>query len=82
MELADSSQKSEIHSALGNQSLEISQVAKVRDIFVSTGALSEVEELISTLTSNAQSALEHGEIDPLALNALTQLLTIVTQRKL
>ena len=54
----------------------------MRDIFVSTGALSEVEELISTLTSNAQSALEHGEIDPLALNALTQLLTIVTQRKL
>ena len=73
MELADSSQKSEISSALGNQNLDIAQVNKVRDIFISTGALSEVEELISTLTSNAQSALEHGEIDPLALSALTQL---------
>lgn len=82
MELADSSQKTEISSALGNQSLDLAQVNKVRDIFISTGALSEVEELISTLTSNAQSALEHGEIDPLALSALTQLLTIVTQRKL
>ena len=82
VELADSSQKSEISSALGNQSLDISQVSKVREIFIATGALSEVEELISTLTSNAQSALEHGEIDPLALSALTQLLTIVTQRKL
>jgi geranylgeranyl diphosphate synthase type I len=82
MELADSSQKAEISSALGNQNLDITQVNKVREIFISTGALSEVEELISTLTSNAQSALEHGEIDPLALSALTQLLTIVTQRKL
>ena len=82
MELADSSQKAEISSALGNQNLDITQVNKVREIFISTGALSEVENLISTLTSDAQSALEHGEIDPLALNALKQLLTIVTQRKL
>jgi geranylgeranyl diphosphate synthase type I len=82
MELADSSQKAEISSALGNQNLDLAQVNKARDIFIATGALSEVEELISTLTSNAQSALEHGEIDPLALNALTQLLTIVTQRKI
>jgi geranylgeranyl diphosphate synthase type I len=82
MELADSIQKAEISSALGNQNLDLAQVNKARDIFIATGALSEVEELISTLTSNAQSALEHGEIDPLALNALTQLLTIVTQRKI
>lgn len=82
MELASQNEKSEIGSALGNQSLELAQVNRVRDIFISTGALSQVEELISTLTSSAQSALEHGEIEPLALSALTQLLTIVTQRKL
>jgi geranylgeranyl diphosphate synthase type I len=82
MELADSTQKSEISSTLGNQGLNLAQVNKVREIFVSTGALSEVEELISKLTSSAQSALEHGEIDPMATSALTQLLTIVTQRKL
>ena len=82
MELADSTQKSEISSTLGNQGLNLAQVNKVREIFVSTGALSEVEALISKLTSSAQSALEHGEIDPMATSALTQLLTIVTQRKL
>jgi geranylgeranyl diphosphate synthase type I len=82
MELADSTQKSEISSTLGNQGLDLAQVNKVREIFVSTGALSEVEALISKLTSSAQSALEHGEIDPMATSALTQLLTIVTQRKL
>jgi geranylgeranyl pyrophosphate synthase len=82
MELADSTQKSEINSTLGNQGLDLAQVNKVREIFVSTGALSEVEALISKLTSSAQSALEHGEIDPMATSALTQLLTIVTQRKL
>ena len=82
MELADSTQKSEINSTLGNQGLDLAQVNKVREIFVSTGALSEVENLISKLTSDAQSALEHGGIDPLAKTALKQLLTIVTQRKL
>ena len=82
MELADAGQKAEISSTLGNQNLEIAQVDKVREIFIATGALSQVEELISTLTSSAQSALEHGEIDPMAKSALTQLLTIVTQRKL
>jgi geranylgeranyl diphosphate synthase type I len=82
MELADPTQKSEISSTLGNQGLDLAQVNKVREIFVSTGALSEVEALISKLTSSAQSALEHGEIDPMATSALTQLLTIVTQRKL
>jgi hypothetical protein len=34
------------------------------------------------MTSSAQSALEHGEIDPLGQVALEQLLTIVTQRTL
>jgi hypothetical protein len=34
------------------------------------------------MTSSAQSALEHGEIDPVGKAALTQLLTIVTQRTL
>ena len=82
MELADAGQKAEISSTLGNQNLEIAQVNKVREIFIATGSLSQVEELISTLTSSAQSALEHGEIDPMAKSALTQLLTIVTQRKL
>ena len=82
MELADAGQKAEISSTLGNQNLEIAQVDKVREIFIATGALSQVEELISTLTSSAQSALEHGEINPMAKSALTQLLTIVTQRKL
>lgn len=82
MELADSSQKAEINSALGNQNLELAQVNKVREIFESTGALSQVENLISTLTSSAQSALEHGEIEPLAKVALEQLLTIATQRTL
>lgn len=82
MELADAGQKAEISSTLGNQNLEIAQVDKVREIFIATGALSKVEELISTLTSSAQSALEHGEINPMAKSALTQLLTIVTQRKL
>ena len=55
---------------------------RVREVITQSGALAQVETLISNLTSSAQSALEHGEIEPLAKVALTQLLTIVTQRTL
>jgi len=82
MELSDAKSKAAINSALGNPNLTLSQVEEVRAIIVETGAISEVEDLIASLTSSAQSALEHGEIEPLAKSALTQLLTIVTVRKL
>ncbi len=82
MELADEKSKAEIKGALGNPDLTITTVAKIREIIINSGALTEVEELIAALTSSAQSALEHGEIDPLAKVALEQLLTIVTQRTL
>ena len=82
MELADEKSKAEIKGALGNPDLTITTVAKIREIIIYSGALTEVEELIATLTSSAQSALEHGEIDPLAKVALERLLTIVTQRTL
>ena len=82
MELSDAKSKAAINSALGNPNLTLAQVEEVRAIIVETGAISEVEDLITSLTSSAQSALEHGEIEPLAKSALTQLLTIVTVRKL
>jgi geranylgeranyl diphosphate synthase type I len=82
MELADEKSKETIKSALGNQNLTIEHVMRVREVITQSGALAQVETLISNLTSSAQSALEHGEIEPLAKVALTQLLTIVTQRTL
>ena len=82
MELADENSKAVINSALGNPDLTLPQVSEIRRIIIESGALSQVEELITTLTSSAQSAIEHGEIDPLAKVALEQLLTIVTQRTL
>ena len=82
MELADEESKKTIKSALGNQNLALADVLRVRDVITQSGALAEVETLISNLTSSAQSALEHGEIEPVAKVALTQLLTIVTQRTL
>jgi len=82
MELADANSKATVKGALGNQNLALSDVMQVRNIIINCGALAEVEDLISSLTSNAQSALEYGEIEPLAKAALEQLLTIVTQRTL
>jgi geranylgeranyl diphosphate synthase type I len=82
MELADEDSKAVIKNALGNPNLTLKDVTEIREIIVACGALERVEELISALTSNAQLALEHGEIDPVGKVALTQLLTIVTQRTL
>ena len=82
MELADADSKAVIKNALGNPNLTLKDVTEIREIIVACGALERVEELISALTSSAQSALEHGEIDPVGKVALTQLLTIVTQRTL
>ena len=82
MELADEKSKAVIKSALGNPRLTLEDVTPIREIIIGCGALAEVEKLISSMTSSAQSALEHGEIDPVGKVALTQLLTIVTQRTL
>ena len=82
MALADAKSKAELNRALGNQDLTEADVLHVRNIIIDSGALAEVEDLISSLTSSAHSALEYGEIDPLAKVALEQLLTIVTQRTL
>jgi geranylgeranyl diphosphate synthase type I len=82
MELADAGSRAVIKSALGNPNLTLEDVNKIREIITDCGALAEVEKLISSMTSSAQSALEHGEIDPVGKVALTQLLTIATQRTL
>jgi len=82
MELADAGSKAVIKNALGNPNLVLEDVNKIREIIIGCGALAEVEKLISSMTSSAQSALEHGEIDPVGKAALTQLLTIATQRTL
>ena len=82
MELADEKSKAVIKSALGNPRLTLEDVTAIREIIIGCGALAEVEDLISSLTSSAHSALERGEIEPVAQVALMQLLTIVTQRTL
>lgn len=82
MELADAGPKAIIKNALGNPKLGIDAVNEIRGIITECGALTEVEKLISSLTSSAHLALEHGEIDPVGKVALAQLLTIATQRTL
>ena len=82
MELADEGSKTVIKNSLGNPNIALEHVNKIREIITVCGALAEVENLISSMTSSAQSALEHGEINPVGKVALAQLLTIATQRTL
>ena len=82
LELADAKSRELIKASLGKPDLNAADVDCIREIIVTSGALTQLEEIIDSLTSSAHSALEHGEIDPLAKSAMTQLATIVTKRKL
>ena len=64
----------------GQPDLDASGVAQLRQIIVETGALAEVESLITTMTSNAHQALIHGEITPMAKEMLNEMAVAATQR--
>ena len=82
MERATPAQRETLHSFLGNPDLTFEGVQEARAIIFGSGALAELEELITSLTTVATSALDHGGITPVAHSLLNELSTYVTQRKL
>ncbi|MGI8646903.1 MAG: polyprenyl synthetase [Acidimicrobiales bacterium] len=83
-ERADAAQRSVLERGLGDAGLTEAAVDKIREIFVETGALAELEVMISALTERALDALEEagtrGYIEPLALEALGALAVATTAR--
>jgi len=66
--------------ALGNSLLAESDVAQVQEIIIKTGALDEVEKLITTLTQESISALRQSPIDEKICAVLEEMSVIATQR--
>ena len=80
MENADQSQRKTMTEALGNSLLAESDVAQVQEIIIKTGALDEVEKLITTLTQESISALRQSPIDEKICTVLEEMSVIATQR--
>jgi geranylgeranyl diphosphate synthase, type I len=75
-ELCDASQALVVSSVLGNRSASIESINKVKDIIEETGALKEIEDLISRLTNEALVAIEKLPNNEL----LSQLAALTTKR--
>ena len=80
MENANQSQRNTMTEALGNSLLAESDVAQVQEIIIKTGALDEVEKLITTLTQESISALRQSPIDEKIRAVLEEMSVIATQR--
>jgi geranylgeranyl diphosphate synthase type I len=80
MERVSSSERSLLESIIGSQELGRDQVESARSIIRGTGALDELEELISSLTHQALASLDTPLLAPRAVELLRELTTIVTQR--
>lgn len=80
MENSTSAERKVVTSALGNQSLSATEVEEIQGIIRSTGALSEVEKLITELTSEAIFTLQQSTVEGRIANVLEEMAIIATQR--
>ena len=80
MERVSPEQRSTLESIIGKNELSSDQVESARAIIRATGALDELEELISTLTYQALTSLDTPLLAPQAVELLRELTSIVTQR--
>ena len=80
MERVSPAQRSTLEAIVGKEALTADQVDSARAIIRNTGALDELEELISSLTHQALTALDTPLLAPQAVESLRELTAIVTQR--
>jgi geranylgeranyl diphosphate synthase type I len=82
MELASSQEKTLISASLGVATLSNEKVEEIRAIIKNSGALAEVENLITNLTNQSLNALKSAAIDSEAIEILQTLANLVTNRKI
>jgi geranylgeranyl diphosphate synthase type I len=77
---ADVPEAAVVRRHLGDPGLEVDDVERLREIIRSTGALAEVERMIGERTAQALAALGSVELEPAAVEVLTELAKISTAR--
>ncbi|MEY2732287.1 MAG: hypothetical protein RLZZ523_158 [Actinomycetota bacterium] len=80
MENSTPAERKIVTSALGNQLLTDVEVQEIQGIIKATGALAEVEKLITELTDEAISALRQSAVEGRIASVLEEMAIIATQR--
>lgn len=80
LRLATEPQARELRALLGDPHLSELEVARLRELITSSGALQACEERIASYAAEAQEALESSELTDEAHTALAELVTATTKR--
>lgn len=81
-ELGSSSDRAVLNDLLGQAHLSASDIARVQDLIIDTGALAEIEATIARLTTEAELALAPLQQQaPVAAGVLAELIAAATNRK-
>jgi geranylgeranyl diphosphate synthase type I len=73
--------RAELETGLGDVALDDTGLSRLRELIVESGALNEVEQMISARVDEAQRALDSAVIRPEAEAALRELVARATDRE-
>jgi geranylgeranyl pyrophosphate synthase len=82
MEAANKEERDLLSASLGDEGLDKTQILKLQEIISSSGAVAQVEKLITELRDRAISALRDSQVEASILSVLEEMATIATQRSL
>ena len=82
MEAANKEERDLLSASLGDEGLDKTQILKLQEIISSSGAVAQVEKLITELRDRAISALRDSQVEASILSVLEKMATIATQRSL
>ncbi len=78
---ADEHQRRDLDALVGSPDLDAADVDRVREIMVATGALEEVEAMVTGLVGQAHAALDRSGVKPPAEGVLAALVDSATRRQ-
>lgn len=70
-----------LRAGLGDPQLSAAQIARLREVLLATGAVQEVEAIISARAGQARAALAEMSLLPVATHALDELVVAATSRQ-
>jgi len=82
MELVDQKDRDLLSASLGKEGLDRTQILQLQEIISSSGAIAQVEKLITELRDKAISALRDGQVEASVVSVLEEMATMTTQRSL
>ena len=80
LENCSPTQREKVVAALGNNQLSEQQISEVQELITESGALAEVEKLITDLTDQAILALRQSQVEGKIVKVLEEMAMIATQR--